>query len=422
MLAVEIRDPREMELPPVGDLWLTDPETGRQLHVNTNKRRVRKKFAKAAEEERAEVAAALRRVGADHLVLSTEGDWLRALAGHLRRSELQRAAGGEGGMSFREPSVLIGLLLLPLAAMAYAVMQRRKRAEAARFGNPALLPGLATARPGWRRHLPPFLLLVALGALVVALARPQRSVAAPQRQATVVMVTDVSGSMRATDVEPDRLSAAVEAGHALADKLPDELRLGLVSFSDYAEQTVAPTTDRGPVEDALDRLVADGGTAMGDALRRGIEAARTPVANRNGSGTRRLPAVIVLLSDGKNTSGNTSPLDVARQARALKIPIYAIALGTPSGKIELTDPFSGATQTIAVPPDPETLKEIARITGGRFFETAKAAELESIYANLGTRLSSKQEKREVTVAFAGGGLVLLLLGGGLSLAWFGRLP
>jgi Ca-activated chloride channel homolog len=325
-------------------------------------------------------------------------------------------------MSFREPSVLIGLLLLPLAALAYAVMQRRKRGEAARFGNPALLPGLATARPGWRRHLPPLLLLVALGALVVALARPQRTVAAPQRQATVMMVTDVSGSMRANDVKPDRLSAAVEAGHTLADKLPDQLRLGLVSFSDYAEQTVPPTTERGPVNDALDRLVADGGTAMGDALRRGIEAVRTPVANRDGSGTRRLPGVIVLLSDGKNTSGNTRPLDVARQAKALHIPIYAIALGTPSGRIELTDPFSGTTQTIAVPPDPETLKQIATITGGRFFETAKAADLKSIYANLGTRLSSKQEKREVTVAFAGGGLVLLMLGGGLSLAWFGRLP
>src|SRR5215218_3313932 len=299
--------------------------------------------------------------------------------------------------------------------MAYAVMQRRRRADSARFGNPALLPGLATARPGWRRHLPPLFLLLALGALVVALARPQR-------QATVMMVTDISGSMRATDVEPDRLSAAVEAGHALADKLPEKLRLGLVSFSDYAEQTVAPTTERQPVEDALDRLVADGGTAMGDALRRGIESARTPVPNENGSGSRRLPAVIVLLSDGKNTSGNTRPLDVARQAKALKIPIYAIALGTPSGKIELTDPFSGTTQTIAVPPDPETLKQVATITGGRFFATAKAAELESIYANLGTRLSSKQEKREVTVAFAGGGLALLLVGGGLSLAWFGRLP
>jgi Ca-activated chloride channel homolog len=325
-------------------------------------------------------------------------------------------------VSFREPSVLIGLLLLPLAAMAYAVMQRRKRREAASFGNPALLPGLATARPGWKRHIPPLLLLAALGTLVIALARPQRSVAAPQRQATVMMVTDISGSMRANDVKPDRLSAAVEAGHTLADKLPDQLRLGLVTFSDYAEQTVAPTTERGPVNDALDRLVADGGTAMGDALQRGIEAARTPVANRDGSGTRRLPSVIVLLSDGKNTSGNTRPLDVARQAKALHIPIYAIALGTPGGQIELTDPFSGATQTIAVPPDPETLKQVAETTGGRFFETAKAADLKSIYANLGTRLSSKKEKHEVTVAFAGGGLVLLMLGGGLSLAWFGRLP
>jgi Ca-activated chloride channel family protein len=325
-------------------------------------------------------------------------------------------------MTFREPAVLLGLALMPLAAAAYYVMQRRRRADAARFGNPALLGGLATARPGWRRHLPPALLLLSLAALVLALARPQRTVAAPQRQATVVMVTDVSGSMRATDVRPDRLSAAVAAGHALVDKLPDRLRLGLVSFSDYAEQTVPPTTEREPVKQALDRLVADGGTAMGDALRRGIESARTPVPNQNGSGTRRLPAVIVLLSDGKNTSGNTSPLDVARQARALHIPIYAIALGTPSGAIELTDPFSGNTQRIAVPPDPATLKEIARITGGRFFATAKAADLKSIYANLGTKLSSKQEKREVTVAFAGGGLALLLVGGGLSLAWFGRLP
>jgi Ca-activated chloride channel family protein len=325
-------------------------------------------------------------------------------------------------MSFREPAVLLGLALLPLAAAAYAVMQRRRRADAARFANPALMPNISTGRPGWRRHLPPLLLLLALGVLVLALARPQRTVAAPQRQATVMMVTDISGSMRANDVKPDRLSAAVAAGHALADKLPDQLRLGLVSFSDYAEQTVPPTTEREPVNQALDRLVADGGTAMGDALRRGIESVRTPVPNRDGSGSRRLPAVIVLLSDGKNTSGNTRPLDVARQAKALHIPIYAIALGTPSGEIELTDPFSGLTQRIAVPPDPQTLHEVARITGGRFFETAKAADLKSIYANLGTKLSSKQEKREVTVAFAGGGLALLLVGSGLSLAWFGRLP
>src|SRR3954451_25391473 len=183
-------------------------------------------------------------------------------------------------------------------------MQRRRRADAARFGNPALLGGLATARPGCRRHLPPALLLLALGLLVLALARPEHTVAAAQRQATVMMVTDVSGSMRADDVKPDRLSAAVEAGHALADKLPEQLRLGLVSFSDYAEQTVAPTTERGPVNDALDRLVADGGPARGAALQRGSEAARPRVQNENGGAPGRPPAVIVLLSDGKNTSGN----------------------------------------------------------------------------------------------------------------------
>jgi Ca-activated chloride channel family protein len=325
-------------------------------------------------------------------------------------------------MSFREPALLAGLILIPLAFVAYGLVLRRRRREAEVFGNPALLAGLMTAAPGWRRHLPPLLLLLALAVLVLALARPQRTVAAPQRQATVMMVTDVSGSMRATDVDPDRLTAAVEAGKTLADKLPDTFRLGLVSFSEYAQQDVAPTTDREPVKAALDRLSADGGTAMGEGLRRGIEAARSPVPSPDGSGVRRLPSVIVLLSDGKNTEGTLSPLDVAAQARQLRIPIYTIALGTPNGSIELPDPRSGFMRAIAVPPDPETLKEIARITRGRFFATAKAAELESIYANLGTALSSRQEKREVTVAFAGGGLVLLLLGGGLSLSWFGRLP
>lgn len=325
-------------------------------------------------------------------------------------------------MSFREPALLAGLVLVPLAVAAYWLVLRRRRREAAVFGNPALLGGLMTAAPGWRRHLPPLFVLLAIAVLVLALARPQRTVAAPQRQATVMMVTDVSGSMRATDVDPDRLTAAVEAGKTLADKLPETFRLGLVSFSEYALQDVAPTTDREPVKAALDRLSADGGTAMGEGLTRAIEAARAPVPSPDGSGVRRLPAVLVLLSDGKNTEGTLSPLDVAAQARRLHIPIYTIALGTPTGSIELTDPNTGFLRAIAVPPDPETLREIARITGGRFFATAKAAELESIYSGLGTALSSRQEKHEVTVAFAGGGLVLLLLGGGLSLSWFGRLP
>src|SRR5919107_5981448 len=141
-------------------------------------------------------------------------------------------------MSFAEPILLAGFILIPLALLAYGSLQRRRRRESTAWANPALVPNLVAARPGWRRHLPPFLLLLALATLVVALARPQRTVAAPQRAANVVMVTDISGSMNATDVAPDRLTAAIEAAKTLTQKLPPTFRIGLVTFSDYAEQRV----------------------------------------------------------------------------------------------------------------------------------------------------------------------------------------
>jgi Ca-activated chloride channel family protein len=324
-------------------------------------------------------------------------------------------------VTFREPAVLLGLALLPVAMLAYAAIQARRRREAAAFGNPALLPNIVTARPGWRRHIPAALLLLALAALILAIARPQRSVAAPQRAATVVLVNDVSGSMRADDVEPNRLTAAVESAKVLVDKTPDNFRLGLVTFSDYAQQIVAPTTDRGAVNGALERMDADGGTAMGDGLARGLQSAQTPVPTQDGKGTRKLPAIIVLLSDGKQTLGVNDPLEIARQAKEAHIPIYAIALGTESGEVIQQDPF-GFVQHIPVPPDKETLRQIARTTGGRFFEAVSAKDAEQIYSRIGTRLTSRPEKREITVAFAGGGFVLLVLGGALSLVWFGRLP
>jgi Ca-activated chloride channel homolog len=322
-------------------------------------------------------------------------------------------------MTFRDPAMLAGLILLPLAALAYLSLQRRRRQEAKTFANPALLPNLVPTLPGWRRHVPLLLILLAAAALVIALARPERTVAAPQRAATVMLVHDVSGSMRADDVEPNRLTAAIESAKVLSEEIPDNFRLGLVTFSDYAEQIVAPTTDRGSVEAALDRMVADGGTAMGDGLARGIQAARTPVPTEDGRGTRRLPAVIVMLSDGKNTSGGADPMDIAAQAKQFRIPIYTIALGTPTGEVVQQDPF-GFTQRIPVPPDKETLRQIARATGGRFFEALSADDAEQIYGRIGTRLSSKPVKEEVTVAFAGGALALLLLGGGLGMRWFGR--
>jgi len=323
-------------------------------------------------------------------------------------------------MSFAEPILLSGLILLPLAAMAYGAMQRRRRRESAAWANPALVPGLVREKPGWRRHLPPLLLLCALAALIVALARPQRTVAAPQRAANVIMVTDVSGSMNATDVQPDRLTAAIKAAKTLTDKLPPAFRIGLIAFSDYAEQRVAPTTDRSQVKGALDQLAAEGGTAMGDGLERGLLAARTQVPNQDGSGVRRLPSVIVLLSDGKNTSGQLDPVDVARQAGSVHVPIYTIALGTADGQVQLRDSF-GFLQRVQVPPDIEGLKKIAEVSGGKAFTATESSKLQEIYAGLGTRLSSRSEKREVTAAFAGGAILLLVAAGGLSLRWFGRL-
>ena len=173
-----------------------------------------------------------------------------------------------------------------------------------------------------------------------------------------MLVNDVSGSMRAEDVDPDRLTAAVESAKVLLDKTPDNFRLGLVTFSDYAQQIVAPTTDRGAVTGALERMEADGGTAMGDGLARGLVAAQTPVPTQDGKGTRKLPAILVLLSDGKNTLGSADPLEVARQAKEARIPIYAIALGHRQRRGVQQDPF-GFTQRIPVPPDKETLREIA---------------------------------------------------------------
>ena len=323
-------------------------------------------------------------------------------------------------MSFAEPTLLAGFIIIPFALVAYMSLQRRRLRESTAWANPALAPGLATARPGFRRHVPPLLLLLALCVLVLALARPQRTVAAPQKSANVVMVTDISGSMNATDVQPDRLTAAVRAAKTLTDKLPSSFRLGLITFSDFAEQRVAPTTDRSQVKGALDQLAAEGGTAMGDGLERGLEAARTVVPNANGSGVRRLPSVIVLLSDGKNTSGQLDPMDVARQAGRLHIPVYTIALGTPGGEVQLRDNF-GFLQRIQVPPDTEGLKEIARLSGGKAFTATEASKLKEIYSGLGTRLSSKSEKHEVTAAFAGGAIALLAAAGSLSLVWFGRI-
>jgi len=316
-------------------------------------------------------------------------------------------------MSFREPLLLAGLVIVPLALLAYWRAQRRRRRYAVRYPAVDVLASVAGKARG--RHLPALLALLSLAALGIALGRPERTIAVEQRQGTVMLVHDTSGSMQATDVAPDRLSAARDAARTLVRSLPAEFRLGVISFNTRVEQVSEPTSDRPQVLRAIDSLKVQGGTSMGDGLRMGVNAIRTPVVGTDGR-PQRLPGAIVLLSDGASTKGE-DPRRVAAEAKRLKIPIYAVALGTQNGRLEQPD-----GSMTPVPPDTATLDSIARTTGGRSFTAPTERDLEAVYANLGRGLATREEKQEVTAAFAGGALALLLAGIVTGLVRTGRLP
>jgi Ca-activated chloride channel homolog len=325
-------------------------------------------------------------------------------------------------MTFAWPLALAALALVPLALVAYLLFQRCRMKYAVRFTNLALLENVVERSPRWRRHLPPALFLVALGALLVGVARPQVVVNTPQEQATVVLAMDVSTSMEATDVEPTRMDAAREAATTFVDELPDELRVGLVTFSTEAQVIVAPTSEHDQVRDALGFLEANGGTAIGDAIAAATELKQgdaTLAANREGGDGP--PLVVLLLSDGEPSPETLDPIQAAEDANAAGVRVFTVALGTDEGTVTLTDDF-GNEDVVPVPPDRETLTQIAEITGGEFFAAPSEATLESVYEQLGSELGTIKEERDVTFAFAAGGAVLLLVAGGLSLLWFNRMP
>jgi Ca-activated chloride channel homolog len=321
-------------------------------------------------------------------------------------------------MTFATPFILWGLLLIPLALVAYWLVQRRRIKYAARFTNLDLLANVVDASPGRRRHLPAAFALIALAALVVAMARPQAVVAVPRDDATVVLTMDSSASMTATDVPPSRLDAAKSASSSFLDRLPDRFRVGLVSFSSIVSVLEEPTEDRDAVRSSLDTIEGDVGTALGDAIVESVALAPVP-DEPEASGSKPLFAIL-LLSDGANSIGR-EPLEVVDLAKEAGIPIYTIAFGTPAGTVEITND-AGVNQTYAVPPDPETLRAVAEETGGRFFEAPTEADLEEVYREIGSQVSYEDEERELTAAFAGAGAVFLLLGAGLSALWFGRIP
>jgi Ca-activated chloride channel family protein len=270
---------------------------------------------------------------------------------------------------------------------------------------------------------------------------------------------DVSRSMLATDVEPSRLVAAKRAASDFVARLPGRFRVGLIAFSGEARMVLAPTTDRAALLAAIDRLRADGGTALGDAIGVSVEAAEQaragsgdpsaspspdPVASGDPSagpssdpGASPMPeatpapdtanpdepplVATVLLSDGANSTGTLEPLDAADRAAEAGVPVYTIALGTEDGVVTVPDQLGRHVQ-LDVPPDTATLATIAEVTGARFFEAPTADDLAAIYHSLGSRVGTTLEEQEVTQWFAAGALVLVLVGGGLAALWFNRFP
>ncbi len=315
-------------------------------------------------------------------------------------------------MTLQEPLFLLVALLAPVAVLLYLRRERSATTGRAAFASPAMLPSVAPALPRWRRHIPLVVYLAALLVLAVALARPQVAVSVPVDQARIILVTDHSGSMAARDVQPTRLDAARRAATDFLTDVPDRVQVGAIVYNQDPRILQAPTRDKSAIPSALARIDPAGSTATGDALLLALKLAQPPVR----PGERPPPAAIVLISDGKSVRGS-DPLAAAREAERLKVPVYTVALGTPQGRI----PRQGGG-TVPVPPDPQTLARIAEISGGSAFEVGDADRLSQVYERLGRQLTRKTEQRQITAGFAGGGLVLLLIGAGMSLLWFGRIP
>jgi Ca-activated chloride channel homolog len=331
-------------------------------------------------------------------------------------------------MSFLRPFLLWFGLLPALLLLGYALLQRRRRVVDPRR---ALLRRAGMPVAGWRRHLSPLLLLVASSVLIVAMAGPTITLTLASEQQTLILALDASASMEARDIAPTRLQASQAAARALVQALPRLVRVGVVSYADSPQLVQPPTLHRDDVLAAIDRVRVAGGTAIGDALvlslaalfpgERVIEAG-APVAFGHGA-RERAPArpgsyrsaAIVLLTDGQNGSG-MNPLEAARIVAGRGVKVYAVGFGTRDGVLVGPENIS-----VPVSLDEETLQGIAEATGGEYFRATSGMELRNIYAGLQSRLVVGREDMEVTALFAAAAAVLIVLGAGLSLSWFGRI-
>jgi Ca-activated chloride channel family protein len=317
-------------------------------------------------------------------------------------------------MTFEWPYLLYGLALIPILALLYGLVQRRRRAYTVRFTNLALLREVVGRGPGIRRHVPPLLFLLGVAALLVSLARPSAVIAVPREEAPVVLVVDVSGSMEATDMRPNRMDAAKQAARTFVEALPDQAQVGLVSFNSEASVNAPLTRDRQTVLRAIDRLRANGGTAIGDGLSLGLDQLERQPPDSSDSSDQRTPGTIVLLSDGQSQTGRR-PSEVSARAQQEGVKVHTVGIGQ-RGTTTLLN------RRVPVGLDEATLRSIAETTGGRYFYAAESAQLEQIYADLSSQVSWIEERTEVTALVSALGTLFVTFAGLLSLRWFQQLP
>ena len=329
-------------------------------------------------------------------------------------------------MSFLWPSLLLLLLTLPILVILYVRLWRRRAVAQAELGAMGLVQSGTGRSLGRRRHLPFILFVIGLFFLLLGLARPESVVTLPRIEGTVILAFDISSSMSADDLDPSRMEAAKAAAITFVENQPDTIDIGVVAFSNGGVIVQPPTEQQGDVLETIDRLSPNGGTSLGQGIFTAINAiagealtldenafaedAPTPQIGSYRS------AVIVLLTDGENTS-QADPLQVAQVAAEAGIRIYPIGIGSPEGAVLELDGFNVLTQL-----EEATLQDIAALTNGAYFNATTTESLEEIYQNIDLELTVEGEMVEVTAIFAGLGMLFLLLGGAYTMRWFGRMP